>query len=447
MPRFLTGDELGNIKSVHCTRDTQLDSAWKIDERLLHAPAARFEPDLGEVDVQKIGASAIQRLSALKISEHTVLAAARSDGALSAFSVDTGNAKVELLSEWRDSRFKPGHKFVGMNLASGGFYWCTSNGALGFAPMNADEEKLTFPTYQKATLPMPLRAWQLSADAASFAYGGDEVDLSVWNTERALQAKGGSIPGRTSEDTGSMESKKRKRGTDLLPGEVWRAKNLPNDPLNLRQPIHITALTHLSSMPSGISAGADVHLVTGTLAGDIRRYDTRAARKPVANWTGIGKNCSISVIQAGLSEHELFVADNGTNLSALDLRNGRTIYSYKKLQGAVTALSPSPGGFLGSTSRDRFFRLHSTFPPPEIAGRSQDERGEVLGSNFMKSVPTAVVSDISWDAVEPSAGENDGSQDDADEVDGDDEDVWAGMEDVGESSGDEGKDKKSKRRP
>lgn len=75
-------------------------------------------------------------------------------------------------------------------------------------------------------------------------------------------------------------------------------RQLPNDSLNLRQPIHITSLSYLSS-PSSKSYA---HIATGTLLGDVRRYDTRAARKPVANWKSIGKNGGVSVVQSGRGE-------------------------------------------------------------------------------------------------------------------------------------------------
>lgn len=74
---------------------------------------------------------------------------------------------------------------------------------------------------------------------------------------------------------------------------------LPNDSLSLRQPIHIKSLTYISSSNS---ASTSAHIVTGTETGDVRRYDTRAARRPVANWTGIGKVGGIGIVQA--SPHE-----------------------------------------------------------------------------------------------------------------------------------------------
>lgn len=138
------------------------------------------------------------------------------------------------------------------------------------------------------------------------------MELSVWNTEQAFTPP--------ADQLSVTEMKKRKRGDTLFPGEVWRAKNVrcilvvviltpdvfthggfrfqvPNDNLGLRQPVHITSLTYLSpSSPTGH------HLLTGTRLGDVRRYDIRAARRPVADWTGIGKIGGIKKVEKGFAE-------------------------------------------------------------------------------------------------------------------------------------------------
>ncbi|KLO07968.1 hypothetical protein SCHPADRAFT_880969 [Schizopora paradoxa] len=283
----------------------------------------------------------------------------------------------------------------------------------------------------KGALPMNLRSWQLSSDAESFCYGGTEVDLSVWDTTRTFSDT--TKPSQTFSD-----GKKRGRGSELYPAETWRAKNLPNDNLNLRQPIDITSISYLASS-SKQTLGSGVHLVTGTQVGDVRRYDTRAARKPVANWAGIGKVGGVNNVKAGLREHELYVSDNGSNLSAVDLRNGRVVYSYKQIQGTISDIVVT-SSFLASTSQDRFFRLHSTVPPSETAGRNQDARGKVLSSLYMKSIPTAV-------ALDPL--DNTGEATDASpvRVSGEfDEDPWEGMQDLSDDEDNE-KPRKMRRRP
>lgn len=67
---------------------------------------------------------------------------------------------------------------------------------------------------------MRLCEWRLSEDARAFVYGGEEVELSLWDTEKAFSGK------PPVAEVPSTDSKKRKRGDQLLPGEVWRAKNV-----------------------------------------------------------------------------------------------------------------------------------------------------------------------------------------------------------------------------
>lgn len=70
---------------------------------------------------------------------------------------------------------------------------------------------------------MRLKDWKLSPNHTHFAYGGDEVELSLWDAERAFTE---SV--KLSEEA-LAASKKRKKGKDkvkLLHGEIWRAKNV-----------------------------------------------------------------------------------------------------------------------------------------------------------------------------------------------------------------------------
>lgn len=96
-----------------------------------------------------------------------------------------------------------------------GIYTCTSNGALRLAKPRDDDQVAS----DLATLPMRLSEWRLSGSEENFAHVGDEVELSVWNTELAFSAKSG-------DKIVENPPKKRKRNDELLPGEIWRAKNV-----------------------------------------------------------------------------------------------------------------------------------------------------------------------------------------------------------------------------
>jgi ribosome biogenesis protein NSA1 len=159
-----------------------------------------------------------------------------------------------------------------------------------------------------AVLPMRLCCWKTSSDNKSFAYGGEEVEVSLWDTERAFSQP-------IEDEMGSTQ--KRKRGGILLPAETWRAKNVgfgvfraafafahgekkvPNDSLSLRQPVHVTSLSYL---PSSMGGPSTTHLIAGTNDGHVRRYDTRAARRPVADWRSIAKAGAVKVMEDGQVE-------------------------------------------------------------------------------------------------------------------------------------------------
>ncbi|KAI0797681.1 hypothetical protein C8Q75DRAFT_801608 [Abortiporus biennis] len=410
MPAYFVGDELGSLKSTKYSRN---DEGW----------TATSNPLLEGTSTGRT--RAIQKLSAFKqLDGEVLLATARADGSTSVLSISDEGAEV--VSEWKETRLKDGQCFVGLSATDKGIYTCTSNGALRLTKPGEDGGESS----DLGTLPMRLAQWRLSSSGETFAYAGDEVELSVWNTEQAFIAK--SQP----KDESSEKPKKRKRNEQLLPGEIWRAKNLPNDELNLRQPVRNTALAYLQNS----SAASNQHLLVGTQFGDVRRYDTRAARRPVANWKGIGKTGGIQVIEKGISEHEAYVADGGCSLYALDLRNGKISYGYKGLSGSITTLAVSPN-MLASGCQDRYVRLHSTFPPPSQVGQQQEKKGDVLDKTYAKVVPTAIVCDISAD-TSLAAPQNEGEV----ENDEDEDKLWEEMEEADSQDEDDGKhSRKSKK--
>jgi hypothetical protein len=112
------------------------------------------------------------------------------------------------------------------NQSSRGVYSCTLNGALRLTPLGSDVDAEPSRT---AVLPMRLCSWRLAPDGTTFSYGGDEVELSVWDVEAAFAPKLQPLPVTTSTESPQQpeNTRKRKRSTEpLLPGELWRAKNV-----------------------------------------------------------------------------------------------------------------------------------------------------------------------------------------------------------------------------
>ncbi|KAJ3761072.1 WD40-repeat-containing domain protein [Lentinula raphanica] len=387
--RFFSGDELGNLKILQPKTPS---------------------PDItSELLILRTGNAEIGGVQALSTrndpgSISTLLAAGYSNGAAGLLNIAEDNT-ITHTQKWTETRLKPGQRYIGIHCAEKNVFSCTSNGAL--RSISIEQNPSDNPTSFTGLLPTRLCDWRLFEDQNTFAYGGDEVELSVWNTERAFQNQ--------VEDLTSS-SKNRKRNDTLFPGEIWRAKNVSNDNLGLRQPVRITSLCYLSS-----SSQSSNHLVTGTQLGSVRRYDTRTARKPVSDWR-TAKVGGVEALEQGFNQHEIFVSDSGSNLSALDLRNGRVLYSYKGLAGAVSSIAPSPT-LMVSVAKDRYCRVHSVFPAPDQPGERQEHRGEVLEKIYTKSIPTVVV----WDRSSTQKALLKGSE----EIDKDsDEDIWDNMQDV-----------------
>ncbi|KAG0705156.1 hypothetical protein DFH29DRAFT_800670 [Suillus ampliporus] len=396
MPRFLVGDELGNIKSVQYNPASQEEPKpvlktlhdGSVTGRTKGHPKTRVER--GGEDIGK-------------------LSAAHANGAVSIFSLEDDD-RLELLQEWKETRIKADQSFIGL-AASGGrssTFSCTTNGALLMSTLKDDNSGVS---HKLAALPSRLCDWRLSHDHQTFAYGGDEVEVSLWDTERAFASPSES----SARGAPANGSKKRKQSDTLFPGEVWRAKNIQNDFLGLRQPVHNTCLTYLS--PS--TSTSQQHLLAGTRLGDMRRYDTRAGRRPVAVFQGIGKVGGVKTVEKGFSEHEAFVSDHGSNVYVVDLRNGSISYGYKGLSGTAISLAASPT-HLASASIDRYLRIHSVVPLPDKVGQHPDKKGTVLERVFVTTVPTAVIWDQEKDVVPVNDDEQEG------------EDIWEGMKNVGE---------------
>ncbi|KIK59864.1 hypothetical protein GYMLUDRAFT_245061 [Collybiopsis luxurians FD-317 M1] len=408
---FVIGDELGAIK-ILC-QDNSAPEA-KSNLRIVRPGSSRN----ASVQVLSARATMVMCLLTNTLSKLTVqevqLAAGYSNGTTELFTISEDDT-IKSLQQWTESRLKNGQRYIGLHCSEKSVsffnffnltiaqpsyeyrhvFSCTSNGALSMRPV--EQESLDSPTFLNTSLPTRLCDWRLSDSLDTFAYGGDEVDISVWNTERAFR-----------NPPADITTSKRKRNNTLFEAEIWRAKNAPNDHLGLRQPIRTTTLSYLFS--------SSEHLLAGTQLGSVRRYDTRAARKPVSDWK-IAKTGGIEALAQGFNQH-----DSGSNLFSLDLRNGRISYSYKGLAGAVTSIAPSPAHMV-SVARDRYCRIHSTFPPPHQPGQRQEHKGEVMERIFTKSMPTVVVWNGDRSSGDPAAVIHS-------HVDDNEDEIWDNMEDV-----------------
>ncbi|WOO77122.1 Ribosome biogenesis protein NSA1 [Vanrija pseudolonga] len=293
----------------------------------------------------------------------------------------------------------------------------------------------------------PVLATSSPGSGSLFALGGKEVEVSVWDASRAFEA------------TASSSDKRKK--DDLAPGEVWRAKNVAHNHLQLRQPVH-----HLSS---AFLPGSSTDLVTGTKSGAVRRYDTRQ-RKPVGDWK-VAREGGVGAVAPG-AENELFFADHSNLVAALDLRTGRVLYTVPANATANALLTlPEPvprfaelaktaAAGLASISSDATFRIFQTTPPPAVMPKGNwatgGKKSTVLSSAYGVGVGSFVFagfgSRTEAKPVKEKAEGEEGDEEEDEEVDDDEEEeIWEGMDEANadsddDSSEDEAPVKKQRRR-
>lgn len=165
-----------------------------------------------------------------------------SDGSAALYSIGEDD-EVEVLSEWKETRFK--QRYVGLGLLGSSKYVplntrieeylntsrsvlsCTANGALRRTRAAEGQVEADI-----AALPARLCDWKLASNGDAFTYGGDEVEVSLWDTEKAFAA-----PPVVVSEPAPPAGKKRKRNDVLLPGEIWRAKNVSLRSLSRGHPL------------------------------------------------------------------------------------------------------------------------------------------------------------------------------------------------------------------
>src|SRR5688500_15938098 len=112
-----------------------------------------------------------------------------------------------------------------------GVYTTTTSGHLRLTILSSEGEASASSTSKthKGMLPMRLCDVRLSPDSSHIAYGGDEVDLSLWDVERALGLSSiaeESTNNQEQADGGNSKKRKKPSSNELLPAELWRAKNV-----------------------------------------------------------------------------------------------------------------------------------------------------------------------------------------------------------------------------
>eukprot|EP00735_Rhodelphis_limneticus_P012290 TRINITY_DN5513_c0_g1::TRINITY_DN5513_c0_g1_i1::g.9409::m.9409 TRINITY_DN5513_c0_g1::TRINITY_DN5513_c0_g1_i1::g.9409 ORF type:complete len:222 (+),score=11.44,sp/Q58D06/WDR74_BOVIN/32.58/6e-26 TRINITY_DN5513_c0_g1_i1:39-704(+) len=212
---FLTGDETGYIRRVEVER--KILKKW-------HASGAAENKS---VDLLCWGPNG-----------ESEVGAARRNGEVTFWDVESG--EVTATFSGFESEKIAGLDYLTRDSDSDMLWRCTESGLVEITRWGdtSDEESTRF------SVKGPIaRARIEPIDRQTFAIGGLENDLSLWN----------------------IETKEK----------IFTAKNLPNNSLDLRVPVWVSDIRFMPRSPT------QIYVCTGY--GEIRQYDTQVKRRPCLN--------------------------------------------------------------------------------------------------------------------------------------------------------------------
>ncbi|KAF9907335.1 WD repeat-containing protein 74 [Lobosporangium transversale] len=429
--RFYTGDEQGLIKVITIT-EPQVVKVKRV-KRNQPTPEAPPKPiptiiTWGSPDREK----AIQLLCWDHGKKY--LAVARKNGLVQLVDPLNNGSSVYEFKLPLEKQDKVDTIFVGLFANTEHIITCTNTGVLTVQSIHNVSQQRTF-SIGKDICRMRVHPKEHHVVATA----GKEQELTLWDLnelsndssenstpaskeKKTKQINGSSISsGKGSKKDAPSETRYKSKET-LANGQLFKAKNVKNDHLDLRVPIWNTDFQFLS--PINIS-----RIAVGTRYHQIRVYDTKSgARRPVVD-VEIG-SMPVVAMANGPNANEIVFSDTEANVYSVNTVNGEILGQFKGFTGVATALATfvpfggeSDVSHLVSVAMDRCLRVHDL-----------SKTRKLLHKVYLKQRMTAVVVG-EFTPAEPSEEEEDNynrstkkSKDiKGEEGDEDDEDIWESM--------------------
>ncbi|KAF9190995.1 WD repeat-containing protein 74 [Haplosporangium sp. Z 767] len=447
--RFYTGDEQGLVKVVTITEP--LVVKVKRVRRNQPTPEAPAKPvptveTWGVPDRTK----AIQLLCWDHEKKHLVVA--RKNGLVQLMDPKDG-AVVSEFQYTLGKDNKVDNFFVGLFANAESIITCTNTGALTVQSIQNRTES-TVMNVGKDICRMRVHP----KEHHIIATAGKEQELTIWDlnvlckdpsedAEPQAETKKGKKTGKngtaasinesSSTTAGSGKKANKVSGPEarykskevLARGQLFKAKNVKNDHLDLRVPVWNTELQFLSQFDySRIAVGTRFH--------QIRVYDTKnGARRPAVD-AEVGEMPVVAMAN-GKDAGEVVFSDTVTNVYSVDTLTGQILGQYKGFTGVATALETftpfedDETTHLVSVAMDRCLRVHE-----------MNKTRKLLHKVYLKQRMTAVVVG-EYTPAEPTEDDEEGGssrskKNAGNDDDENDDDLWESMGKL--------EDKKSKKR-
>lgn len=458
--RIYIGDSIGCLRIAQCSTPSSLPADYAGPSiKPLILPNFKSHPDHA---VQRIatgvldGGVYVVALARKNATIDVVHVVNQSLPSTSTAPAAVSELRADIICTIHEAKMKAGiQRFIGLAVGGEGVYSLTSSGVFRFTPVAVGSGEAQVGEAKIIdTLPSPLQhaSFYPASNPTHFVYGGEDVPLSLWHIPTALsdQPEGVvadmSVESIKTDELSGLNSKQRKRkrqleaktkARELMWGEVWRAKNLPNDNLSLPRRANVTATCVLALEEGEGVVGEESFVAVGTKDGLVRVFAPGAgSRKHVreirvvppgqgAVKTLSCSSCPLDGRKGGL----LFVGDTGSKLYVVDWQTGSVLYSYKGQVGATLSMAvlPNPSGSeaLITVSSDSLVRMHTTAAASSAVPKqgASAEKGKTVWEKMIaqNACATAVV----WDGVVPKGA-------DGEEGGEGDEEVWARMQEVSE---------------
>lgn len=218
-------------------------------------------------------------------------------------------------------------------------------------------------------------------ESCQFATGGNENVLKLWDLNKPEQP-------------------------------LFKAKNVRNDQLDLCVPDYVKDIGFLQS------SGSLPKIVVGTAYHKIRLYDLKAQKRPVLDISY--KESPITCVSVPSLEKLIIIGNMYGDMSAIDIRNGKNLGSYKSFSGSVNDIQcHKTEPLVASCGLDKFLRIHHV-----------DTR-QLVDKIYLKSGLKSLLFSKAYkqvsDDVKNDKNKRKHSEKKEGEEDSDDDDVWDNM--------------------
>lgn len=175
-----------------------------------------------------------------------------------------------------------------------------------------------------------LQVWALvDAEELHFVSAGEEKDLEICQLD--------------------LDAKSAK--------PIWQARNVKNDRLDLRVPINVTALLVVPPISSSSDTTNQTTIITGTKLGQLRIYDPKQARRPIADVKA--SSAPIACLALGPTPDKIIFSDTRNTVATFDTKAKSIGSKYLGSDGCVKSLQNYNNSYLVTGGLDRYVRVYT----------------------------------------------------------------------------------------